>query len=98
MNRLNMLGTYYLTDRQFKKAEEYADRMIERDAEFMGGWINKAEALAGQGREAEAIESLEKALDIFYVWVERAQPEFVEVPTYILRRISELHEGMNNER
>ena len=86
-----LYGRFHLADRQWSKAEECAQRLLGRDADSVSGLELRADALAGQGKNAQAAETFRKALNSFDAKFGR-DPN-MEEPKYLHFRLMELEKG-----
>ena len=80
-------GRYYLLDEQYDKALQNAEGLTQDYPEFVKGWGQKGDALAGLGRKEEAREAYTQGVAVYRV---RQAPQIPEPPTYLLQRIDEL--------
>lgn len=85
-----LLGRYHLADYEYERAAAIADDMLSRDPSFVGGWLIRGDALAGQERLEEALEAFRQALRLYYQPATEEPPGPREHPEYTARRIYEL--------
>ena len=64
LRTLVYLGDVYVKAGQVPLAMNYYDRAIGVNPAFADTYAHKADALAGQGREADALKEIEKAIDV----------------------------------
>ena len=90
VGRLYMAGTYYRLDEEYEKVELYAEKLLKKEPDAVGGWILKGDAHKGLGRPEKALSAFEKALELYMDLIKKEKPEIVEPPSYIFKRINEL--------
>lgn len=56
------LGFAYLADRNFRLAEPRFAAVVTENDRYLPGWIGRADALIGLGRDEEAIDALERVV------------------------------------
>ena len=88
--RMLLQSTFLVEDHQFKKAEDHASLWIEQHSGSINAWSQLGEALYGLGRNEEALEAFNTAIDRFR---SKHGDTPVEPPQEILDRISEIEES-----
>ncbi len=93
--RLYATGSYYLKDEQFEKALTNSETLISSYPEYVGGWMQKGDALDGLEKKEQALETFRKARSLYYANQEKQDYLIKEPPDYIDRRLFELGSVLN---
>ena len=93
--RLYATGSYYLKDEQFEKALTNSETLISSYPEYVGGWMQKGDALDGLEEKEQAVEAFKRARSLYYTNQEKQDYLIEEPPDYIDRRLFELGSVLN---
>ena len=93
--RLYATGSYYLKDEQFEKALTNSETLISSYPEYVGGWMQKGDALDGLEKKEQALETFRKARSLYYTNQGKQNYLIEEPPDYIDRRLFELGSVLN---